>query len=35
MNAAASVMEFDAPVNAVRPVPFAVEYVTLTKQEYI
>lgn len=35
MNAAARVMEVDAPRNAVRPVPFAAEYVTLTKQEHI
>jgi hypothetical protein len=36
MNGAASVMEVDAPGNAaVRPVPFAAEYVTLTKQEHI
>ena len=35
MDAAASVMEVDAPRNAVRPVPFATQYVTLTKQEHI
>lgn len=35
MNAAVRVMEVDAPGNAVRPVPFAAEYVTLTKQEHV
>ena len=35
MNATASVMDVDAPRNAVRPVPFAAEYVTLTKQEHV
>jgi transposase len=35
MNAAASVMDVDAPGNAARSVPFAAEYVTLTKQEHV
>ena len=35
MNAAANVMNVDAPGNAARPVPFAAEHVTLTKQEHI
>ena len=35
MTAAASVMEVDAPGNTARPVPFAAEYVTLTKQEHV
>jgi hypothetical protein len=35
MNAAASVMEVDAPGSAAWSVPFAAEYVTQTKQEHI
>jgi transposase len=35
MNAAASVIDVDAPGNTARPVPFAAEYVTLTKQEHV
>lgn len=35
MNAAAGVMDVAAPGKTARPVPFAAEYVTLTKQEHV